>query len=175
MPLAAKKGKKRDRLSIFWFYLFSKCQKWHWCTWILQKQDPSDTKQHYNRLTDTKKVMVTKYFATFWPHEGPTMNSTRYTRQRDMGRNTKPTIWWWWAASLLLPLETIHQASYRIKQASVVCQDSKWHPLWGVWHLAMSRGTSQAGDSFNRDRPWRSACLSFQHLQLSHSCKPLHC
>lgn len=75
--------------------------------------------------------------------------------------------------SLMLPLETIRQACYRIKQASVACQDSKWHPLWGVWHLAMSRGTSQAGDRFNRDRPWRRACLSFQHLQLSF--KPLRC
>lgn len=62
------------------------------------------------------------------------------------------------------PPETIQQASYRIKQASVVCQDSKWHPLWGVWHLGMSRGTSQAGDRFNRDRPWCSACLQISTL-----------
>lgn len=98
---------------------------------------------------------------------------SRNTRQTDMGRNTKQTIQQWCAESLTLPLETIRQACYRIKQASVACQDSKWHPLWDVRHLVMSRGTSQTGDRFNRDRTWRSACLSFQHLQVSF--KPLRC
>ncbi len=98
---------------------------------------------------------------------------SRNTWQTDMGRNTKQTIQQWWAAYLTLPLETIRQACYRIKQASEACHDSKWHPLWGVRHLVMSRGSSQAGDRFNRDRPWQRACLSFQHLQVSF--KPLRC
>lgn len=40
VPLAAKRKKEKERLSFFLLYQFSKCQNWHWCTWIIQKARP---------------------------------------------------------------------------------------------------------------------------------------